>query len=141
MEGEERRKAAKTVTSRPWGLPFLGREVYKERTFSDTLWPKLVPSEDENEDAIDMAEIETEQQQWVCTVKKSDWWEWERWEMTILWTGLALESWLHFGLLEPGLCVFFNYQIWNNKRLVWPNKKQRTQTSEFYFFLIQEGTD
>lgn len=26
-KGEETRKAAKTVTSRPWGLPFLGREL------------------------------------------------------------------------------------------------------------------
>jgi len=51
LEGEERRNAAKTVTSRPCGLPFFGSELYKEITFSDTLWPKLVPSEE----AIDMA--------------------------------------------------------------------------------------
>lgn len=69
LEGEERRKAAKTVTSRPCGLPFFGSELYKEITFSDTLWSKHVPSEE----AIDMAL----QVQWMCsrssTVKPEEW--------------------------------------------------------------------
>jgi hypothetical protein len=41
LEGEERRKAAKTV-----GFPFFGRELYEEITFSDTFCPKFVPYEE-----------------------------------------------------------------------------------------------
>lgn len=39
-EGEEMRKAAKTVDSRPWGFPFFGRELQRERTASETLSPQ-----------------------------------------------------------------------------------------------------
>lgn len=40
-EGDDRRKAAKTVTSRPWGLPFLGRELKREKTLSEIISPHV----------------------------------------------------------------------------------------------------
>lgn len=39
------RKAAKTVTSRPWGFPFFGRELYTDNTASDILSPHVFSGE------------------------------------------------------------------------------------------------
>ena len=119
LEGEERRNAAKTVTSRPWGFPFLGRELYKVRTFSDTLWPKLVCCEDEKEEDMDMVEVEEAIDAaltvyyCVCSVTS------KRWETRDRETGLGwaltgapkaqLWNWVRLWRLGLGASICFNH--------------------------------
>ena len=64
-EGEEVRKAAKTVTSRPWGFPFLGRDLYTDNTFSETCSPHVFSESKQEEDDGEEDESNSITQDWV----------------------------------------------------------------------------
>lgn len=58
------RNAAKTVTSRPWGFPFFGRELYFDNTACDTFSPHRLSDAGGEEDDV--------------VVVNDEEWNWER---------------------------------------------------------------